>query len=79
MIAILTTALFASAAALALFVLYRDSSRLLAKHGEWRSELSRIDRADLRDSAAFTLRPVCDPKRGIPARQIAARHLSAAA
>ena len=79
MTAILTTALIVAAAALALFVLVRDSSHLLAKHGEWQGKLGRIDRDALRDPAAFTLRPVADLKRGVPARPSSPPRLSAAA
>ncbi len=79
MIVILTTALILSAGALALVVLVRDSAKLLSRHGEWKAELARFDRAALRDPAAFSLRPAADATRGVPVRPSAPRRLSAAA
>lgn len=79
MTAMLTTALIVAAAALALFVLVRDSSHLLAKHGEWQGKLAGIDRGALRDPAAFTLRPALDSKRGVPARPASPQRRRAAA
>ena len=79
MTAILTTALIVATATLALFVLVRDSSHLLAKHGEWHEKLARIGHSALRDPVAFTLRPACDAKRGVPARPSSPRRRRAAA
>lgn len=77
MIAILTTALFFAAGALAFHVLARDSANLLRRYGAWDAELGRIDRAAMCDPAAFSLRrndairrtaeprplPSCSPQR----------------
>ena len=79
MIAILTTALFFAAGALAFHVLMRDSANLLRRYGAWDAELVRIDRAAMCDPAAFSLRRSDDLKRGVPARSTPAFSRRAAA